>query len=157
MIIFTWIGFIMLVMLLMSMIAKARPFMRHPIPGKSIKQLPMNLWARVQVQRSALLAIAFGIGFGVVAGWLPGNAAFMLGAMVGVVLMMPMKYTFTTEGLALGGGVFYGWGEFSGVRKDQTRVLLEAPKVLRSMTLYVNPAEMATVFRKLKGYPRLEL
>lgn len=157
MIIFTWISFFLLVMLLMSMIAKARPFMRNPIPGKSIKTLPMGFWARVQVQRSALLAIVFGIGFGVAAGWLPGNAAFVLAAMVCVVLLMPMNYTFTTEGVAFGGGVFHGWDEFSGVRKDQSRVVLEAPKAMRSKTLYVNPAEMSQVFRKLKGYPRLEL
>jgi len=157
MIILTWVSFLLLVMLLMSMIAKAKPFMRHPIPGKFIRKMPMSFWARVQFQRPALVAIVFGTGFGVAAGWLPGNAAFMLGAMVGVVMIMPMDYTFTTEGVAFGGGVFYRWNEFTGVRKQQSRVFLETPKAMRNMTLHLNPVEMSQIFGKLKGYPKLEL
>lgn len=157
MIIFTWISFFLMVMLLLSMMAKARPFMRSPIPGKLLKTLRMGFWARVQVQRPALIALVFGIGFGLAAGWLTRELAFMLAGMTLAVMLLPMNYTFTTSGVALGGGIFYPWEGFTGVQAGQKNVVLEAPKAWSRLTLFANPAEVAQVFKKLKGHTSLEL
>lgn len=156
MVIFTTISCILMVMLLLSMMAKARPFMRNPIPGKHIKALRMGFWARIQIQQSALLAMVFVIGFGIVAGWLPSGLAFMMGAMTLVVLLLPMNYTFTTSGIALGGGIFRRWEEFSGVQAAKSHVVLEAPKAMDKLTLFANPTEVDQIFKKVKGHTSLK-
>ncbi len=40
------IGYIMIALLLMSMLAKARPRIKEPAPGKALKNLPMGLSSR---------------------------------------------------------------------------------------------------------------
>ena len=71
MVILTLIGYIMIALLLMSMLAKARPKIKEPAPGKALKTIPMGLPSRFQLHRSSLLALLTGIVFGVITGWLP--------------------------------------------------------------------------------------
>ena len=43
------IGYVMIGLLLMSMMARARPRVKDPAPGKALKNIPMGLPSRFQL------------------------------------------------------------------------------------------------------------
>ena len=151
--ILTLISYLLIALLLMNMIAKARPRIKEALPGKMLKRLPMGLASRFQMQRSSLLALLMGLVFGTATGWLPTSTAGIVGALALLTVLLPMQYIFTTRGVGLGEGVFYPWQDFSGYAAGDTRVELHHPSSLfGKLTLSVNPAEMTSVLSYVERY-----
>jgi hypothetical protein len=125
--ILTFISYAMIALLLMNMMARARPRVKQAMPGKKLQTLPMGVLSRVQLQRSSLLALLMGTVFGVSTGWLPFSTAAIVGAIALLTVFLPMQYTFTTKGVALGAGIFYPWNEFSGFVAREKSLELRHP------------------------------
>jgi hypothetical protein len=146
------ISYLLIALLLMNMFAKARPRIKESMPGKKLKTLPMSLLSRFQLQRSNLLALLMGVALGTTTGWLPVSTAGLVVALALLAILLPMQYTFTTQGVGLGAGIFYPWNEFSGfVAKHKSLVLLH-PSYFGGLTLFVKPAEMASVLQYVERY-----
>ena len=154
MLIFQIAGFIMIAVLLMNMTAKARPRIKEPAPGKALKTLPMGVLSRFEMQRSSFLALLTGIVFGVVTGWLPLLIAGIVGVLAIVTILLPMRYTFTTKGIALGDGMFYPWSDFSGFAVKGSKLKFARPSFFGQLTLFVKPAEMNNVLEYVERYVR---
>ena len=152
MFILTLIGYVMIVLLLMSMLAKARPKVKEPAPGKALKSLPMGLPSRFQLHRSSLLALLTGIIFGVIAGWLPLAFAGIVVVIAIITILLPMRYTFTTKGVAIGQGMFYPWSDFSGYMTKGSSLKFEHPSLFGRLTLFIQPAEMNNVLEYVERY-----
>jgi hypothetical protein len=150
--ILTLISYFLIALLLMNMFAKARPKIKEPLPGKKIKALPMNLVSRLQLQRSSLLALVLGIVLGLATGWLSAATAGIVAALAILALFIPMQYTFTTRGVALGDGIFYPWDDFSGFVAGETRLQLMNSSLFGRLTLFVKPAEMPGVLPVVERY-----
>jgi hypothetical protein len=114
----------------------------------------MGLFSRFQLQRSSLLALLVGIVFGVATGWLSTSTAGIVGALALLTLILPMQYTFTTRGVALGDGMFYPWDGFSGFIAGENKLVLTHPSIFGRLTLYVKPAEMTDVLQYVERYVR---
>ena len=154
MVILSYIGYIMIALLLMSMLAKARPKIKEPAPGKALKTIPMRLQSRFQLQRSSLFALITGVVFGVITGWLPLSMAGIIGVIAIITILLPMHYTFTTKGVALGDGMFYPWNGFSGFVASGSRLKFDHPSLFGRITLFVKPAEMDNVLEYVERYVR---
>jgi hypothetical protein len=152
MVILSYIGYIMIALLLMSMVAKARPKVKEPAPGKALKSIPMGLPSRFLLHRSTLFALLTGIMFGVVAGWLPLSMAGIIGVVAVITLLLPMHYTFTTKGVAVGEGIFYPWRDFSGFIAKGSSLRLDHPSLFGRLTLFIKPAEMGSVLKYVELY-----
>jgi len=150
--ILTLISYFLIAILLMNMLAKARPRIKDAMPGKKLKTLPMGFTSRFQLQRSALLALLMGVVFGTATGWLPISTAGIVTALALLTILMPMQYTFTTQGVALGGGVFYPWKGFSGFIAGEKRLELTHSSLFGRLTLFVKPAEMTNVLQYVERY-----
>lgn len=138
---------LLMVFLLMSMMAKARPLIGLNMPGKTLQTIPLGPVSKLQMYRSSLLALLTGCVFGVTAGWLPLNIAEMIGALTFVILIMPMRYTLTTKGIGVGNVVFRPWNEFSGFSMRKSSLELASLDSLGPITLSVKPAEMDNVLK----------
>jgi hypothetical protein len=154
MFILSLIGYLLIILLLMSMMAKARPRIKDPVPGKKLKTLPMGFLSRFQLQRSSLLALLMGIIFGTVTGWLSLSTAGIVTSLTLLTMLIPMQYTFTTQGVALGEGVFYPWKGFSGFVPGEKNLELTHPSPFGRLTLFVKPAEMTDVLGYAERYVR---
>ena len=154
MFILTLIGYLMIALLLMNMLAKARPRIKEPAPGKALKTLPMGIPSRFQLQRSSLMALLTGVVFGVVTGWLPLEFAAGVLIIALITLIIPMRYTFTTKGIALGDGMFYPWSDFSGFAVKGSKLKFARPSLFGQLTLFVKPAEMNNVLEYVERYVR---
>ncbi len=152
MIILSYIGYIMIALLLMSMLAKARPKIKEPAPGKALKSIPMGLPSRFVLHRSTLFALLTGIVFGVVTGWLPLSMAGIIGAVAIITIFMPMRYTFTTKGVSVGEGIFYPWKDFSGFIAKRSSLKLDHPSLFGRLTLFIKPADMGSVLKYVELY-----
>ena len=116
----------------------------------------MGLVSRFQLQRASLLALLMGIVFGLATGWLPASTAGLVGALALITIILPMQYTFTTRGVALGDGIFYSWNDFSGFITKQKSVELMHPSFFGRLTLFVKPADMTSVLQYVERYVRKE-
>ena len=152
MILLTYIGYIMIALLLMSMVAKARPKIKEPAPGKPLKSIPMGLPSRFALHRSTLFALLTGIVFGVATGWLPLSMAGIIGAVAIITIFIPMRYTFTTKGVSVGEGIFYPWKDFSGYIAKGSSLKLDHPSLFGRLTLFIKPAEMGNVLKYAEQY-----
>ena len=151
---FSLISYLLIVLLLMNMYAKARPRIKDSMPGKKLKTLRMGFVPRFQLQRSNLLALLMGITFGAATGWLPLSTAGIVGTLALITIFLPMQYTFTTQGVALGDGIFYPWHDFSGFIAKEKSLELTHPSVFGRLTLFVKPAEMTNVLQYVERYVR---
>lgn len=152
MIILSYVGYLMIALLLMSMLAKARPKIKEPAPGKALQSIPMGLLSRFALHRSTLFALLTGIVFGIVTGWLPLSMAGIIGAIALITLFLPMRYTFTTKGVAVGEGIFYPWSDFSGFIAKGSRLKFDHPTFFGRLTLFIKPAEMGNVLKYAEQY-----
>ena len=148
------ISYLLIALLLMNMWAKARPRIKDVIPGRKLKTLPMNFVSRFQLQRSSLLALLMGVVFGTATGWLPLSTAGIVGTLALITIFLPMQYTFTTKGVALGDGIFYPWDGFSGFIAGEKSLELTHPSIFGRLTLFVKPAEMTNVLQYVECYVR---
>jgi len=148
------IGYLLIILLLMSMMAKARPRAKDPMPGKKLKTVPMRFVSRFQMQRSSLLALLMGMVFGIFTGWLSLATAGLVAAIAAITILLPMHYTFTTQGVGLGDGMFYPWNDFSGFVAKETSLELNHPSIFGRLTLFVQPAEMSNVLQYVERYVR---
>lgn len=146
------VGYIMIALLLMNMMAKARPQIKEPMPGKALKSLPMGLASRFRLQRSSIMALLTGIVFGVVTGWLSLSTAGIVIAVALATIFLPMQYTFTTKGIALGQGMFYPWSDFSGVTTKGSALQFERSSVFGGLTVSIASTEVDTVLKYAERY-----
>ena len=148
------VSYLLIVLLLMNMYAKARPRIKDSMPGKKLKTLRMGFVPRFQLQRSNFLALLMGITFGAATGWLPISTAGIVGSLALITIFLPMQYTFTTQGVALGDGIFYPWHDFSGFIAKEKSLELTHPSFFGKLTLFVKPAEMTNVLQYAERYVR---
>jgi hypothetical protein len=138
---------LLMIFLLMSMMAKARPFRKLHMPGKPLHTLPVGFQSKLQMHRSSLMALLTGGVFGVAGGWLPLNIVQMFALFTLAILIFPMKYTLTTKGVAVGNAVFHSWSDFSGFSAGKSSLKLAHPDSFGRLTLSVKPAEMPSVLK----------
>jgi hypothetical protein len=154
MLILSLIGYLLIILLLMSMMAKSRPRVKDAMPGKKLRTLPMGFTSRFQMQRSSLLALLMGMVFGLSTGWLSVATAGLVSAIAVITILLPMHYTFTTQGVGLGDGMFYPWNDFSGFVATEKSLELTHPSIFGQLTLFVKPAEMTDVLQYVERYVR---
>lgn len=145
MFVFSLISYLLIALVLMNMMAKVRPWSRNAPPGKTFKNLPMGLISRIWLHRFSLMALLTGIVFGVTTGWLPLNIAGMIGAFAIIIVLLPMRYSLTTKGVAVGDAIYHPWSNFSGFAAKRLGLELTHPSFFGRLTLFINPAEMDSV------------
>ena len=140
----------LLLPLLIAMLAKARPFGHVTLSGKTLKTMPLRFWQKIMIQRYNLFALAFGLIWGIAAGWLKATLAGVILALAVAILFIPMKYTFTSRGVAVGDGIFRQWNEFTGVSRQGAQILLHHPSFFGRLTLFIPRAEADGLFSHLQ-------
>jgi hypothetical protein len=144
---------LLMIFLLMSMMAKARPFRKLQVPGKPLHRLPVGFQSKLLIHRSSLMALLTGGVFGVLGGWLPLSMVQMFALFAVAILIFPMNYTLTTKGVAVGNALFHSWSDFSGVSAaSKSSLKLARPNSFGRLTLSVKPAEMPNVLKFIERH-----
>ena len=80
------------------------------------------------------------------------DSAAIIGVIAIITIFLPMRYTFTTKGIALGEGMFYPWSDFSGYMAKGSSLKFDHPSFFRRLTLFIKPAEMNNVLEYVERY-----
>ena len=146
------ISFVLLAMILMSMLAKTRPYSKTALPGKTLIVTPLSILSKLWLHRFGLSALITGLAFTSLAGWLPINMVYLVAAFALVILLMPMKMTLTSQGLALGDGIYRPWKEFSGVKQNKARLELINRSLFTRVVLFLNPARNQQTLKLIENH-----
>lgn len=147
---------LMITVLLMSMMAKARPWRKLIMPGKPLQIVPIGILPKLLTYRSSLLALLMGCALATFAGWMQVNMALTVMAFAFLILLVPMRYTLTTKGVAVGQSVFRPWSDFSGLKVKKNRLELVHPSNFGRLTLFVKPAEMDNVLKHAQRHVKFQ-
>lgn len=117
--------------------------------GKPYGQITLSFRERMLLQRTNLYLIGAVILLTTIGGLLGGPLEFIAFAAVFGVLMIPAKYTLTSQGIALNNVVFRSWTDFSGYREERGSIVLEAIEGQRKFRLHVMGANRDTAVKAL--------
>ena len=147
MIIFQIATLLLIVLLLLSMMAKARPWKKEQFPGKPLQTISMGLLPKLLTYRSSLLALLTGCILSTLTGWLPFSMVAMVAVFALIIPLMPMRYTLTTKSVVVGDAAFYSWKDFSSFRAKRSSLKLTPSSNFGSLTLFIKPTEMGSVLK----------
>ncbi len=131
--------------ILVTMLVKARPFVRVTLPGKVLAKVPLNFWQKIMVHRVSLYSLGAVLILGLLAGWVSGLFEWIMLIVAFAILLLPMNYTFTTQGVAVGDAIFRTWDEFVGYDVRGSHIVLQHPSPFSSLTLFVTSVEREKV------------
>lgn len=149
------VSFLFIGLLLMSMMAKVRSYRKPVVPGKTLQIIPISFVPKLLVHRSALMALLTGLVFGILGGWMTPSLAALTVLFALGILLMPMRYTLTTKGVAVGQGTFYEWSDFSGFKVAKSSLELAHPSIFGRLTLSVKPTELDNVLKCVQRHVRV--
>jgi hypothetical protein len=117
--------FLVLMSLVLVMIRFRQPWVSRPT-GMTLGTLRVPVRARVRLQRANVYAVAALLLLGGAGGWLPPLAQFAVIGLVFVALVLPLDYTLTDHGIALGRSPMRAWREFECVIAESGRIVLSS-------------------------------
>ena len=146
------LSFAMLAMLLMNMLAKTRPYKKTNLTGKTLKVLPLTFLSRVWVHRFGLSAMLTGLTLVYFTGWLPTSLIGMMAAFAVVIVLMPMKLTLTSQGMALGESTSLKWNEVKQLKIKKSSLELEQSSFIRRVKLFLKPEEKQQIAKLIANH-----
>jgi len=106
-------------------------------PGALVREHPLPLLSRLRLHAGPAAIVVAGSGAGVAIGRLPLWVLPVLVALVVAVILVPVRYTFTTEGIACGRTPPRRWTEFAGVARRSGGARLQGIGGGRGVTVWL--------------------
>jgi hypothetical protein len=120
------------------------------VQGRQIKEVRLSLRERLLVQRFNIYAIGAVLLLGALGQWVSPLLEVMVILLAFAIVMIPVKYILTNEGVALNNALFRRWDEFGDFHLRGVRVQLVGRGTLGGFTLYVPSREQSDVLKVLK-------
>jgi Amt family ammonium transporter len=91
-------------------------FRSVPVDGAPLGEVRLTFRERTQYHRSAIYAVGALMLLGAVTGHITAPVEMLVAVAMFAIVEAPVRYRFTTTGVALGNVIFRPWTEFSGYR-----------------------------------------
>lgn len=120
-------------------IAILRVYLPMPtkVEGKVLGRITLTFRERMLVQRTNFYLIGAVILMGAVGGFISGPIEMVVILATLGLLLIPARYTITSQGIALNNVVFRSWTDFTGFREERMSLVLEAVEGQRDFRLHV--------------------
>ncbi len=130
---------VVLLLALMLGIAAMRVYlpMGAKIEGKPLGVITLTFRERMLLQRTNLYMIGAVVLLGAVSGFLSGPLEMVALLATFVILMIPVRYRLTSQGIALNNVVFRSWTDFRGYREERASIVLDAVEGQRRFRLHL--------------------
>ncbi len=139
---------LLVTMLIIAVIRVHAPFGQRAA-GKPLGRITLSFRERMLLQRTNMYLIGIVILISVVGGLLAGPLELVAILATVAVLTIPVRYTLTSQGIALNNVVFRSWTEFTGYRDERGSVLLLGAPGQRNFRLHVIGVNRATARQAL--------
>lgn len=125
-------GFMLIIMLMRV----ALPF-GTKAEGGLVKEIRLSFWERLLFHRVSIYAIGLVLLITALSGLLSRPLELVVVLAVFAVLLVPVRYIMTTQGVGLNNVVFRPWADFTGVEATRRRLRLIARSGLRPFDLHL--------------------
>lgn len=146
------ISLALLVLVLMNMLAKARPYQKGNPPGKVLEIASLSILSKIHFYRFDISALITGLGLTSLAGWLPVHLVLMMAAFPLVILLLPVKMTLTSQGISIGEGNFRAWSEFTGMKRNGRKLEIHPLAKIRKVVLFLNPDKNLRIINTIESH-----
>jgi hypothetical protein len=127
---------LLVAMLIIAVIRVHAPFGQQA-EGKPLGRITLSLRERALLQRTNMYLIGAVILISVIGGFLGGPLELVAIIATAAVLTIPVRYTLTTQGVAMNNVVFRSWTEFTGYREERTGIVLLGGPGRRNFRMHV--------------------
>ncbi|HEX2916613.1 MAG TPA: hypothetical protein VH186_37985 [Chloroflexia bacterium] len=133
--------------MLITMLTRVFLPIGQKMEGKTIKQVRLTLRYRMLYHRTSIYMIGTVMVLGGLGGWL--SFAFQVVMVLGAfaILGIPIRYTFSSAGVALNNVVIRDWAEFEAVSEERTFIRLRAKQGGRDFKLVLPVDERSEVIK----------
>jgi hypothetical protein len=130
---------VVILLALMLAIAAMRVYLPYgaKVEGKPLGVITLSFRERLLVQRTNLYLIGIVVLIGVLGGFLTGPLEMVALLATFAVLLIPVRYRITSQGIALNNVVFRSWTDFRGYREERGSVVLDAVEGQRKFRIHV--------------------
>lgn len=120
--------------------------------GRLEKTVSLSFVERSLMQRVNMYAIGGVLLLTTVAHLLPPSWELPIVLVAAAIMFIPVRYFFTTEGVAVNNVVFRPWTEFRGFSVERRRIVLEGQEGMRSLSLTLLPGKQEDVLPLLRQH-----
>ena len=133
---------IVLLLAVMLVIAAMRVFLPvgARVPGRPLGDVSLSWRERLLLQRTNMYLFGAVVLLGAASGALTGPLELVALLAAFAILTIPVRYRFTSEGIARNNVVFRAWSDFAGYREERSALVLEAVAGQRDFRLHVTGA-----------------
>ncbi len=145
-------GLVLLVLSLGFMLFRVTSPSGQKSQGRPLRTVSLSLLERVRYQRTNLFAIGVILVLGAVGHWI--TTPFELLAIVAVygILLIPVRYQITTEGVGVNRVVFRRWCEFASYTTSPRQILLQGRSGNGRFAIRLLPAHQLEVLPIVRHY-----
>jgi len=142
---------LLVAMLIIAVVRVHAPF-GQKAEGKPLGRITLSIRERMLLQRTNTYLIGAVILVCAVGGFLGGPLEIIAIIATVAVLTIPVRYTLTSQGIAMNNVVFRSWTDFTGYRDERAGIVLLGAAGQRDFRLHVIGANRVTA---VKAIPRL--
>jgi hypothetical protein len=142
---------VFLILALMLLITLMRVFMPMGAKkrGKVTDKFSLSLVEKFLFQRTNLYSIGALLALLTVSGTMPGGLQFLVLLVVQAMLLIPVKFVCTTEGVAINNVVFRPWSDFVGYTVGRRRMSLIGREGTRPLNIPILATHQTDVLAAL--------
>lgn len=128
------------------------PFGGADVRGRVLKTVSLSFPERLLMQRVNTYSIAAVLLLTTVTGTLPSGLAIPIVLIATGILLLPVRYVVTTEGVGINNVVFRPWNELSGFVTERRRIRLEGRDGNRAFNLTLLSENQQAVLPTLRRF-----
>lgn len=106
--------------------------------GNLVRRVNLPLLGRLRMHGPAAAVLMVAALVGLAVGWVSLLTVIIVLALLGVLIVTPVTYTLTSQGIRLGKTPFRRWTEFGGVARRRGGVRLQGVAGARSQTVWLS-------------------
>jgi hypothetical protein len=145
---------LLVVLSLLLMLSRVTAPFGQKIEGRETDAIVLGFRERMLYHRSGLYAFGVILLLLAVARLLSTPMQLLAVAGCYAVLMVPIRYRFTNEGIGVNGVVFRRWREFASIEEDGRSLTLTGSSGTRAFTLRVSGRHREEALRLLRRFVR---
>jgi Amt family ammonium transporter len=130
--------------LILMLVRVGLPFGVQP-EGVGIAKVALSFRERLQMQRTNMYILALLLLLSAIGQWFPATVEVALILLTLGIVNLPMRYHFTTEGIACNNVLFRSWKDFAYVRVQGSRLTLVPRKGQNPLKLFVQVSRQKDV------------
>src|SRR5436305_5075289 len=117
-------GYVLVFLSLAFMLFRIRPVSGGRAQGRLLRTIALGYRERAAMQRFNLCGLALILVAGAIGRWIAFPLELLAILAANAILLVPVHYQITPQGVALNGSLFRRWNEFASIQLESQKITL---------------------------------